>query len=479
MNTYMVSMANLKDLSTGKKSSAKGSEQSDKTVEKSRQQTFGELIKQYKPPPLQKESFQPNRKANSSDLTKENAESEADKTADKTVNAIAVNAIAAGAATSLARTVSVSSNPQGIRYRAASIPLSGPHPISDRTGFVNRTAVNGSRARIEPQGVPANGVSKEITLSSAGHEPLFKGPKEVPWLIAAQDKPLENNYPSRSGSANHQEMTPEEIQGQVPSQPIEAVKPVPMTVADLKARQAGQHTSDSQTQETNPTTKGVPYSLPRNTSPAIAGETASIPAQKDAMVETFPLGIRSDHKAVVVDSSFHDVGGKGSVPANAGMNSVDMTAMPAISHNANVASNSVNAGAINSSQMTNVVDLAQAITSHTKGIDGTYTLEIAMHPSELGEVKAQMSLKENVLTVVLTPNTPLGHHALSETLTAVKSQLAQNGTEVNVMLQNHENSKQQRETTKLFHEEGNASVQMPEEVAQTTLAPSGRVHVIM
>jgi flagellar hook-length control protein FliK len=66
--------------------------------------------------------------------------------------------------------------------------------------------------------------------------------------------------------------------------------------------------------------------------------------------------------------------------------------------------------------------------------NGTYTVAVAMHPSDLGHLRAVMSLEGNDLQVLITPQTRSGHEALTNAVDALKSQLATAGLNVNVTL---------------------------------------------
>jgi hypothetical protein len=66
--------------------------------------------------------------------------------------------------------------------------------------------------------------------------------------------------------------------------------------------------------------------------------------------------------------------------------------------------------------------------------NGTYTVTVALHPSELGHVQAVMSLDGNDLSVSLSAQTQTGHDALANAADALKNQLARGGVNVNVTL---------------------------------------------
>ena len=61
-------------------------------------------------------------------------------------------------------------------------------------------------------------------------------------------------------------------------------------------------------------------------------------------------------------------------------------------------------------------------------------MQVSLHPPELGEVRALLSLQGDVLHVTLTPEHASGFEALSDAMPALHEQLAGGGVEVNVTL---------------------------------------------
>ena len=66
--------------------------------------------------------------------------------------------------------------------------------------------------------------------------------------------------------------------------------------------------------------------------------------------------------------------------------------------------------------------------------DGEYSVSVSMHPPELGEVRALLSLRGDILQVVLTPHQELGHATLATALPALRDHLASGGLQVDVSL---------------------------------------------
>jgi Flagellar hook-length control protein FliK len=79
-------------------------------------------------------------------------------------------------------------------------------------------------------------------------------------------------------------------------------------------------------------------------------------------------------------------------------------------------------------------DLATSISRPLAGGNGDYSVQVSLHPPELGEVRALLSLQGDVLHVTLTPEHASGFEALSEALPALHEQMAGGGLQVNVTL---------------------------------------------
>lgn len=81
-----------------------------------------------------------------------------------------------------------------------------------------------------------------------------------------------------------------------------------------------------------------------------------------------------------------------------------------------------------------ISDLAASITRPLAGGNGDYSVQVSLHPPELGEVRALLSLQGDVLHVILTPDHSTGFDALSDAMPALHEQLAGGGVEVHVTL---------------------------------------------
>jgi flagellar hook-length control protein FliK len=79
-------------------------------------------------------------------------------------------------------------------------------------------------------------------------------------------------------------------------------------------------------------------------------------------------------------------------------------------------------------------DLAASISRPLAAGGGDYSVQVSLHPPELGQVRALLSLQGDVLHVTLTPEHASGFDALSDALPTLHDQLAGGGVEVHVSL---------------------------------------------
>jgi hypothetical protein len=82
-------------------------------------------------------------------------------------------------------------------------------------------------------------------------------------------------------------------------------------------------------------------------------------------------------------------------------------------------------------------DLQALSSSFTRTLapgNGDYSVSVSMFPPELGQVRALLSLRGDILQVVLTPHQEIGHDALAAALPALRDQLASGGLHVDVSL---------------------------------------------
>lgn len=87
--------------------------------------------------------------------------------------------------------------------------------------------------------------------------------------------------------------------------------------------------------------------------------------------------------------------------------------------------------------LTSHVDISGLVASISRPVlkaDGEYSVKVSLHPPQLGEVRAIMTMKGDTLHVVLTPDKSEGHAALQSSLSDLKEQLGRHGAQVDVEL---------------------------------------------
>lgn len=78
--------------------------------------------------------------------------------------------------------------------------------------------------------------------------------------------------------------------------------------------------------------------------------------------------------------------------------------------------------------------LSEAISRPLVGGAGLYRVSVSLHPVELGQVSALLTLDKNNLTVTITSQTQAGHQALSESIKHLEQSLSNSGLRVTVTL---------------------------------------------
>lgn len=130
----------------------------------------------------------------------------------------------------------------------------------------------------------------------------------------------------------------------------------------------------------------------------------------------------------------------------------------------------------------NVVDLDglhDAITRPIANGDGNYSVEVSMHPAELGHVQAVMALEHNALAVVLTPSTQAGHDALTTQLNALKNELAKDGLAVNVTLRDPSNGSSGQHAPTPRSVAASSEPLVRERSLATSSDLAGQIHVVL
>lgn len=119
--------------------------------------------------------------------------------------------------------------------------------------------------------------------------------------------------------------------------------------------------------------------------------------------------------------------------------------------------------------------------------DGEYSVAVSMHPPELGEVRALLSLRGDILQVVLTPHQEVGHGALATALPTLRDHLASSGLQVDVSLgqpgpdSGRDQGPAPRSTVNPEHGRSDPSHRAP--IDDTTTSPDpdpdARIHVVL
>jgi flagellar hook-length control protein FliK len=99
-------------------------------------------------------------------------------------------------------------------------------------------------------------------------------------------------------------------------------------------------------------------------------------------------------------------------------------------------------GSVDSS--VDISGLAASISRPLAAGNGDYSVQVSLHPPELGEVRALLSYQGDILHVTLTPEHSSGFEALNDAMPSLHDQLSGGGVEVNVTL-SHPGDPQDRE----------------------------------
>jgi Flagellar hook-length control protein FliK len=134
-----------------------------------------------------------------------------------------------------------------------------------------------------------------------------------------------------------------------------------------------------------------------------------------------------------------------------------------------------------SSGSLDVDGLSGSISRPLSDGNGTYTVSVAMHPSDLGHLRAVMSLDGNDLQVLITPQTRTGHEALTNAADALKNQLASAGLNVNVTLRDPGSSSGGEDHVEV-DQTSSRSADLENETAPRAQVPvlvAGQIHLVL
>jgi hypothetical protein len=132
-----------------------------------------------------------------------------------------------------------------------------------------------------------------------------------------------------------------------------------------------------------------------------------------------------------------------------------------------------------------VSGLAAAISRPLAAGNGDYSVQVSLHPPELGEVRALLSLQGDVLHVTLTPEHSEGYEALADAMPALSEQLGGGGVQVNVTLGHPgdppggDGGREGDSGPAGTEPSGAATPVAPSSVAPTRSGAPGRIHLIL
>jgi Flagellar hook-length control protein FliK len=131
-----------------------------------------------------------------------------------------------------------------------------------------------------------------------------------------------------------------------------------------------------------------------------------------------------------------------------------------------------------------VSGLAASISRPLASGNGDYSVQVSLHPPELGQVRALLSFQGDVLHVTLTPEHAGGFEALSDAMPALHEQLSGGGVEVNVTLGHPgdpQGSDNQGDAPGAGRSDGSdgATPVAASSLAPPSLGEPGRIHLVL
>jgi flagellar hook-length control protein FliK len=303
---------------------------------------------------------------------------------------------------------------------AASVaPSSRSTPAPPETGGSGSEEVAAGAAALVPATAPAPadpGTPSVVATGQAG----AAGTEVAPPLVATTpDGPVHPNDAANDAASN------DAAAGDTHSDGVPSTDAAPAT-----APQGAGDGSDQNGIGGNP--------IPTVRTSETTASTASTPASADVRISVdraappgwSALHVGSEAVEVTGSSSFAPA----SVPSPAGAGTVGTAAAPASTDEATGLAEFPDGAAGTSASRLDISDLASSISRPLAAGNGDYSVQVSLHPPELGEVRALLSLQGDVLHVTLTPEHASGFEALSDAMPALHEQLAGGGVEVNVTL---------------------------------------------
>ncbi len=131
-----------------------------------------------------------------------------------------------------------------------------------------------------------------------------------------------------------------------------------------------------------------------------------------------------------------------------------------------------------------VSGLAASISRPLAEGNGEYSVSVSLHPPQLGEVRALLSLRGDMLEVTLTPEAAAGHEALDRALPALREQLSTDGLQVSVSLGDPRGEGDQRGPAAgngTVHDPGSGPPTPVPTTDRSTRSPvgNGRIHLVL
>ena len=164
----------------------------------------------------------------------------------------------------------------------------------------------------------------------------------------------------------------------------------------------------------------------------VASAPVRVSADRAALVGTGALHVGSEPVGVPGSAAVATATATASTPGAAGAGA--SAAAPVSPEGVSERAEFSDGGAGTAAPTVDIDDLAASISRPLAGGNGDYSVQVSLHPPELGEVRALLSLQGDVLHVTLTPEHASGYDALSDAMPALHEQLAGGGVEVNVTL---------------------------------------------
>jgi hypothetical protein len=293
-----------------------------------------------------------------------------------------------------------SGRPQpGPAAQASLAPDSGPAP--DESAAITPDATGGVAAVTATLPTPAGSVVATLPAATAS----------VPASTAPAVSVTGTGDPGADGGTTT--LVPDSAAGADPAT-HDAPPPLLADAADSGPGAIGRHGDDPVAGHTSaaPSAGAAVRDLPQREIPTASSVLQVGPATTKVLPGSAPGG---------VESAPAPVGAGASDAATVLSEEVPTAAFP-------------DAGAAKAGGRVDIDDLAASISRPLAAGNGEYSVLVSLHPPELGEVRALLSLQGDVLHVTLTPEHASGFDALSEALPTLHDQLGGGGVEVNVTL---------------------------------------------